>query len=247
MSDYSNRLADLRQLYEKLEAENTRLRQDLEANTNAFVSLQRDAEATTRQVQALSDDRAMLQGQLQMSRDHVKELKATLDRLTKDLISLKVKLHLKGGTVSEDDFTNCTTEYSADKQTATEAAGLLDYQRRIDQLLTREVKLIAELKQVRVYNKKLEFDLRHAELAYNRLKGLRHAANYCMSGQQLQQNLHPINQPRALPPWSVDFPTKDHGTITILFYNSPSVTRLDDLQERLEATGWTLTYNGFKQ
>lgn len=59
--------------------------------------------------------------------------------------------------------------------------------------------------------------------------------------------LHPINQPRTLPPWSVDFPTKDHGTVTILFCNPPSVARLDDLQERLEATGWTLTYNGFKQ
>lgn len=236
MNDYNNRLADLRQLYEKLEAENTRLRRDLEANTNAFVSLQRDADATTRQVQTLSDDRAMLQGQLQMSRSHVKELKATLDRLTKDYLSLKVKLHLKTGTVSEDDFINCATEYSADKQTATEALEFQNYERAIDRLLMREAELIAELKRVRAYNKKLEFDLRHAERAYTRLKDIYHKRDL---------GTPPFYAPPKLPSpkWVVCFYRDGLELGTITYTHTPSTSALNMLQESLKASSWRLTYH----
>jgi hypothetical protein len=93
-----------------------------------------------------------------MSRDHVKELKATLECLTKDHLGL----------------------------TATEALGFQNYERAIDRLLAREAELIAELKRVRAYNKKLEFDLRIAERTYKRLKNTCHERDFGTP-------IHPIN------------------------------------------------------
>lgn len=250
------------------------LREEQDRLNNALLSAHHDAEALRQQQQRLDDNLQFTKGQLlgcrganQTLKDKIYNLEMTIDVQTAQLnghreankvledknkelekllkeekeayIRLKSLRHAANYGMGAQQFAEIMLKKSSNEQTATEVLEENNLKIDIKKLVERKYQLITELRHSEQMYKRLANELIAERAAHNKLKALCNERGF---GTPLRT---PPTAKRKLPSWSVEFSTKYNGNITVLFDDAPSSEQIDKMKERLDATHWTITYNGF--